>query len=119
MSWLLEPRTRDEAPSRRVAGDDAAQATVWTLAVLVVVMVSLSVLVRWSAATVASARLDATADLVALAAVTGGAGDAEDVARRNGARLDAFETSGMAVTVQVSRSGLTAQATAEAVHSDR
>lgn len=79
---------------------------------MVVATTATVVAVRWSAATAASGRADAVADLAALAGVTGGRSGAAAVADSNGATLVAYREQGDTVVVEVRVDGLVGRAAA-------
>lgn len=86
---------------------------VLVLVFVVVVATAALMLARFGDHVVSVERASATADAVALAAVTGGDSASADVARANGASLKSLHRSGTLVVVRVERAGDTATAAAQ------
>lgn len=83
------------------------------LVLVVVAATSALMLARFGGHVVSVERAGATADLVALAAVTGGDGASAEVARANGASLESLDRSGALVVVRIERAGDSAVAAAQ------
>lgn len=93
--------------------EERSAVTVLVVVLVVVVAASALMLARFGGQVVSVERASATADLVALAAVTGGDDASEEVARANGASLESLDRSGTLVAVRVERAGYGALAAAQ------
>lgn len=87
--------------------------TMLAIAVLVVAATAVLLVARFGGHVVSVERAAATADAVALAAVTGGDGASAEVARINGASLESLQRRGTVVVVRIERAGDTAVAAAQ------
>lgn len=87
--------------------------TVLVLVVVVVAAASALMLARFGGYVVSVERASATADAVALAAVTGGERACVDVARANAASLESLHRSGTLMVVRIERAGDGALAAAQ------
>jgi hypothetical protein len=83
------------------------------LVFVVVVATSVLMLARFGDHVVSLERASATADVVALAGVTGGDRASVEVARANRANLESLDRSGPLVVVRIERAGDTAIAAAQ------
>lgn len=102
--------TRSDATTRR--SDEAANASFLMIGVIAVVMAIAVALLGLGAVGVERGRLQAVADLTALATARGD-DEGATVARRNGVVLVSTDRSGSMVTVVVERDGQRATAAAE------
>jgi hypothetical protein len=93
---------------------DRGSVLVWTAFVVGLVAVLLVCTGRIGSAGTTASRAQAVADLAALAAVDGGHRAADEVARRNGARLVGYADDTDVVVVRVRCRGATATARATA-----
>ncbi len=101
-------RARPERPTRTERGS----ASLVLLAGLAVAVVLATGVARVGDAAARRARADATADVVALAAVTGGDDAAAAIAAANGAEVRRLRRLGDTVVVDVTASGATSVAAA-------
>lgn len=92
---------------------ERSSATVLMLVVVVVAVASAVIVARFGAHVASVERASATADVAALAAVTGGDSASEEVARANGADLGSIQRRGAVVVVRVERDGHAALAAAQ------
>ncbi|MCC6226945.1 MAG: hypothetical protein IT195_11145 [Microthrixaceae bacterium] len=94
---------------------ERGSVTVVALMIVGITVLMLMATVGTTVGAIRLGRIEATADLAALAAATGGYGAAASVAGANGASVTKADFDGPRVTVRVARRGGAATATAEVV----
>lgn len=102
---------RRSTPMREIRRERSA-VTVLALVMVVVVATAILMLARFGSHVASVERAAATADVVALAAVTGGDSASREVARANGASLESLQWRGMVAVVHIELGGETAVAAA-------